>query len=72
MFPAYYVGNVHGVNIVVSLCEDVTVPGLKGGSALSDNVVTKNCIEYIILASSAAGAITYDTHAVTLILEGDF
>jgi hypothetical protein len=46
MFPAYYVGNIHGVNIIVSLCEDVAVPGQKG-SALSDNVVTKTVLSIL-------------------------
>jgi hypothetical protein len=47
VFLAYCLGNVHGVNIIVSLSEDVEVPGLEGGSALSDNVVSKTVLSII-------------------------
>jgi hypothetical protein len=47
--PKNYLGNVHGVNIIDSLSEDVEVPGLEGGGTLSDKVVTKTYLIYYIL-----------------------
>jgi hypothetical protein len=44
---ARYWGNVRGVNIMAPLSEDVAVTGQEGGSAVSDNVVTKTVLSIL-------------------------